>query len=272
MIMQSIPRRIPPTLLATMALLCAVAGPALAGDQFVVPGVDFSNLSMREGAWCRYLVADEALGQIDTAEVYIGLPAREMTPEGPAFWVEIDSRPLGASSGEAEVLKLLVMERIRDFDEGDFLGEYVMRLYIRNGTHPVQEEDPRNYEGFSQVIPTTDSSWQSVADVSHGTPAGSFTCTRKSRTVNDDKTIQTGNVKLIKKATDDYTVWFSDEVPIFHMVKCVIERSRETKTVPRIAGIPASGSKYSKTTAELVDYGYDAQPILSLQTLPRSAE
>jgi hypothetical protein len=169
-------------------------------------------------------------------------------------------------------MKLLVMDGIREFDEGDFLGQYVVKLYIRNGIRPVQQEDPSSYEGFSQVIPTTDSSWKSAADVALGTPAGDFLCTRKTRAVNDDKEIRTGSVILIKKASDDYSVWFANEIPVFHMVKCVIERFRKTETVPEIAGIPASGSKHSKTTAELVAYGYDAQPILSLQTTPRSAE
>lgn len=270
--MPSEPPRIAQALRAAVLALIACAAPVHAAEPFVVPGVDFAQLTFREGAWCRYFVVDEALGQVDTTETYIGLPGRERTADGDAYWIEIDSRPVGAGAEEAEVMKLLVKASIREFHEGDFLGQYVVELYIRNGTHPVREEDPNRYEGFSQVIPTEDSSWQSVADVALGTPAGEFLCTRKTRTVNDDKDIHTGNVTLVKKASDDYSVWFANEIPIFHMARCVIERTRETETVPKIAGIPASGRRYSKTTAELVGYGYDARTILSLQTSPRSTE
>lgn len=77
-------------------------------DGFLIPGVDFSKLILEEGAWCRYRIADEALGTVDSSEVYIGVPSREMTPQGQAYWVEIETRPVGASSDEAQVLKLQI--------------------------------------------------------------------------------------------------------------------------------------------------------------------
>ncbi len=241
------------------------AGTSWAESSFFIPGVDFSKLVLEEGAWCRYRIADEALGLIDSSEIYVGIPSSEMTPEGHAFWVEIETRPVGAGTAEAQVLKLLVLERIRNFTVGDSLGDYVVRLYSKSGAHPPQEEDPKEFRRFSLVIPTTDSSWVATPDVPTATAGGDFTCIRKERVVVDDKEIPTGNITLIKKARDDFKVWFCDDIPVFRLARCEIVRVRETETVPKIKGIPASGRKDSRTTAELVAFGYDARPILPLE-------
>ena len=243
----------------------APAGTSGAENSFLIPGVDFSKLVLEEGAWCRYRIADEALGLTDSSEIYVGVPSSEMTGEGPAFWVEIETRPLGAGTAEAQIMKLLVLERITSFAVGDSLGDYVVRLYNKSGTNPPREEDPKAFKRFSLVIPTTDSSWAATPDVPTVTAGGEFTCIKKERVVVDDKEVPTGNVTLIKKARDDFKVWFCDEIPVFRLARCEIVRVRETETVPAIKGIPASGRKDSRTTAELVAFGYDARPILPLE-------
>lgn len=232
-------------------------------DDFLVPGVDFSKLVLETGAWCRYLVVDEALEQTDSTEVYVAIPGSENTAQGPAYWVELRSAPLDNDAGRAEVLKLLVLERITEFSEGDSFGDYVLKLYIKSGAGPVEEKNPREYEEFSTIVPTADSSWVTVPDVPVSTAAGEFICTKKTRSVRVEQEIPTGRITLVKKARDDYVVWFCGDVPVFRMVKCVIDRTRETDTVPHLAGIPASGEKHSKTAAELTAFGFDAKPILS---------
>jgi hypothetical protein len=261
-------------MIAAAALAFAIVAPvgsvparaAESVERFLVPGVDFSKLTFKTGAWCRYIVVDEALEQTDTSEIYIGVPGREETPQGAAFWVEIETRHVGEGPEATEVLSLLVLEEITRFSEGDSVGRYVSGLYIKSGTRPAREEDPKNYGDLSLVIPTADSSWVTTTDELVGTASGEYSCTKKSRTVKTDKEIPTGNVKLIKKARDDYTVWFCDDIPVFHMVKCVIERERHTETVPRIPGIPATGAKNSSTVAELHSFGFDAKPIITMES------
>ncbi|MEJ2722062.1 MAG: hypothetical protein P8181_13135, partial [bacterium] len=252
-------------LLALVWLWTVGPSPARA-DDFLVPGVDFSKLVLETGAWCRYLVVDEALEQTDSTEIYVAIPGKEKTAQGPAYWVELRSTPLDGDAGRAEVLKLLVLERITEFSEGDSFGEYVLKLYIKSGAGPVEERNPREYEEFSTIVPTADSSWVSVPGVPVSTAAGDFICTEKTRSVRTEQEIPTGKITLVKKVRDDYAVWFCGEVPVFRMVKCVIDRTRETDTVPHLAGIPASGKKHSKTAAELLEFGFDAKPILSTPT------
>ena len=237
-------------------------------NNFLIPGVDLSRLVFREGAWCRYVVADEALGQVDTTEIYVGVSAREETDRGTAWWVEIETRPYIGDREDHRVMKLLVLDKITQFSVDDSLGGFVLRLYIKSGTRPIQEEDPLRYEDFSLVSPTTDAPWDVKSGVLAVTPAGRFTCERKTRTFRKDKEIPTGNVTLITRAEDNYAVWFSDEIPVFRMARCEISRIRETRTEPRIAGIPASGRKESRTTAELMAYGFDAESILFVDPAP----
>ncbi|UCG52498.1 MAG: hypothetical protein JSW58_02805 [Candidatus Latescibacterota bacterium] len=248
----------------TVIWLVGFAFSAEATEDFLIPGVDFSKLDLREGAWCRYLVIDEALGQVDSTEIYVGVPEAVTTVEGPAFWIELSSTVLGAGIEGTEVLKLLVLERITRFSEGDSLGDYVLKLYIRRGARPAEEEDPKEYEDFSMIVPTADSTWVTSPGVPVSTKGGEFTCTKKTRSVQSEREIPTGKIKLVKRARDGYTVWFCSEIPVFRMAKCVIERMRETETIPRITGIPAPGKKESKTAAELTGYGFDAKPILSI--------
>ncbi|MEE9270632.1 MAG: hypothetical protein V3V49_10280, partial [Candidatus Krumholzibacteria bacterium] len=197
---------------------------------------------------------------------YIGVPASEETPAGRAYWVEIETSLRGASAEDREIMKLLVLEAITGFASGDSLGDYVLELYVKSGSRPVQAENPKRLKEVSLNSAGGDSSWVTSDTVAVATLAGEFRCVKKQRTLESRHEIPTGNIKLIKKSRDDYAVWFSRSIPVLHMAKCVIERSRETDTVPRITGIPASGRKSSRTTAEIIAYGYDAGTILRLDS------
>jgi hypothetical protein len=254
-------------ILAGSIIAAAVGGRA--EENLLVPGAEFSQLVLRAGAWCRYVVVDEALGQRDSTEVYIALPASQSTASGRAFWLELATRPLGSPEDEGEVLKLLVLEGITKLSEGDSLGQYVLEFYIKKGDRPPEEKDPRTYEGFSLIVPTAESSWTASDGIAVATRAGRFSCTEKRRSAESNQEIPTGRFKLLRKSRDDYVVWFCEDVPVFRLVKCVIERSRETEMVPRIPGIPVEGHKYSKTTAELTGFGMDAKPRLSVPSSNR---
>lgn len=250
--------------IAAIALVCLLPRAGAAAENLLVPGAEFSQLVLEKGAWCRYVVVDEALGQMDSTEVYVGLPGVETTPRGRAFWIELLSRPVGGGEEEGQILKLLILEGITGFSEGDSLGDYVLELYIKRGARPAEKKDPRSYDDLSLIVPTAESSWTTTDGVLAATAAGRFNCTKKTRTAENNQEIPTGKTKLIRKSRDDFRVWFCGDIPVFRLVKCEIERVRETEIVPRIAGVPVGGKKHSRTTAELTGFGRDAKAILRL--------
>jgi hypothetical protein len=90
------------------------------------------------------------------------------------------------------------------------------------------------------------------------TPQGRLLCDRKHLVVEDKREIPMGRVTLIKNDSDVYDVWFCEDVPIFRVAKCVIERLRDSRTVPSVPGIPNKEREESRTTVELVGFGSDA--------------
>jgi hypothetical protein len=250
--------------LAWITIALPSVAPAIE-ETFIIPGVDFSQLDLTSGAWCRYLVVDKALGVDDSTEVYIAVPAREKTSDGDAYWVEIRSRPYGADVTEGEIYKLLVLATITEATEQDTLVHYVVQFYIKKGIEPITAEDPARLRDFPLGPPTSKSLWIIEPGVTVTTPAGNFSCEKKKRAVVTEKEIPTGRIKLVEKRNDRWAVWFADEVPVFHLVKCSIERSKETKAVPEVPGIPSSGRRESETVAELLGFGFDAKPIVQIE-------
>ncbi|NIO02573.1 MAG: hypothetical protein GTO42_10580 [Candidatus Latescibacteria bacterium] len=206
---------------------------------------------------------DMALGIVDSTEIYIAVPSHCNTPSGGAYWVEIESKPAGAGVEDSELFRLLVSEAITRASPQDSLVDYVLEFYIKKGSDSIKAEEPARLRDFP-LGPNADSEWALVPGVTVSTPAGDFSCEEKSRSIVHEKEIPTGRVKLVEKRNDRWTVWFSQGVPIFHLVRCSIERSKETETVPAIPGIPSSGKRESQTVAELVGFGYDAEPIISV--------
>jgi hypothetical protein len=56
--------------------------------------------------------------------------------------------------------------------------------------------------------------------------------------------------------------WFRARVALLVLAKCVVRKSRETKTVPRIASIPVSGKRRSRTTAGFRGLGINTEPVI----------
>jgi hypothetical protein len=251
-------------LLACLAVTLPSIAPA-SEDNFFIPGVDVSRLDFTVGAWCRYLVVDKALGIEDSTEVYFAVTSRELQSEGDAYWVEIQNKSYGAGVDDAELYKLLIRDAIRQASEKDTLVHYVARFYIKKGNEPIAAEDPARLREFSLGPPTSKSQWIIEPGVTATTPAGDFSCEKKKLAVVTENEIPTGRITLIEKRNDRWSVWFAEEVPVFHIARCLIERSRETKTVPEVPGIPTSGRRESETVVELLGFGYEAEPLVQIE-------
>lgn len=247
--------------------LTVAACPVLAGDGqegFLLPGVEVSDIDLSVGAWCRYVIVDEAMGEVDSSSFYIAVVGRRETPQGEAFWLEIETGPMGAAAAEREVARALVSASIRDLSRGDSLYHYVYELYIKKGVEPVEPADPVELERLTLANPTSETQWTRQSGVTANIPAGDIVCDYRELTVEESREVPTGNVKLIRRKRDRFRVWTSGQIPVFSLVKCVIDRSRESRTVPPVPGIPDPGPRESRTTAVVLEYGNDARPLISV--------
>jgi hypothetical protein len=246
------------------ALTLVVAGAAAApedargGDSFLLPGVALSDAEFVTGSWCRYLVVDEIMGALDTTTVYIAVTGEGRAQGVVAYWLEIDSGPAGTAPSDRQTAKALISSDINRLEPGDSLCQYISELYIKRGSGAVEPADPADLEQLTLSHPTSDSDWVLSPGVTLQTPQGRLLCDRKHLVVEDKREIPMGRVTLIKNDSDVYDVWFCEDVPIFRVAKCVIERLRDSRTVPSVPGIPNKEREESRTTVELVGFGSDA--------------
>ena len=250
--------------IAAVALTAAVPALAAGGDGFLIPGVALSDAVFEVGVWCRYLVVDEVMGAKDSTVVYIAVTGSVEQDGTPSWWVELDSGPAGAPPSQREVASALISSHVKNLAPGDSLSQFVSELYLKKGTGPVERADPAGLELLTLSNPTADSEWTLVSGQTVDTPSGNFTCDHKHLVVTDDREINMGRVTLVKNDSDVFDVWLSDEVPIFRVVKCVIERVRDSKTVPQVPGIPNKEREESRTSVELTAFGENAKSKIKI--------
>jgi hypothetical protein len=254
--------RISRAIAAAALLVCAGAPPVRAEEAgtLLLPGIDIRDVDFTVGRWCRYVVIDEAMGETDSSEVYLAVVGREKDRD--AWWLEIESGPTGAPSEDRDAARFLVDGSVRGMTPSDSLYQYVSRLYIRRGRAPVERGDPRNLTRLTIVNPTSENDWIITPDVTVSTPAGRIAGEMRQFENVVTREIPAGNVKLMQRNVDRVKVWRSPAVPVFHLVRCEIERVRETRTVPAVKGIPETGPRESRTTSVLVAFGDGARPLL----------
>lgn len=231
-------------------------------EDFVIPTVAFSRLVVEQGNWCEYRVVEEAMGQRDSSMLYVAIPRTGRPPEPGFFWLEIMGCPLGSDERDTLTVRLLLSREITRFTDRDSLGAYIAAIYIKEGDEPVREGD---YDALSQLetgAPGDTARWWPDGDERIATRAGEFACTLFSRMRSFEKRVPASGSTLITTVSGHHRTWFSDEVPLFGMVRYTAERLRDTRLDPPLAGVPVAGARASNTRVELVNFGSGAETVL----------
>ncbi|HKW14569.1 MAG TPA: hypothetical protein VJS69_08805 [Candidatus Krumholzibacteria bacterium] len=253
-----------------LGLVIALAGVAPAAhaaeaESFLLPGIDMRSIAFTVGAWCRYRVVDEAMDESDTTLVYLAVVGSEKTAAGTAYWLEVESRVPGRGSAERDAARALVDERIHTMADGDSLHAYISRFYTMKGSDAPQKGDPADLKKLTLVSPATSSDWKTESGAPVETPAGKFTCEHRVFDRSDARDVPSGRVVIKQKRTDHVEIFTAPSVPLFHLVKSEIDRTRESRTVPAIKGIPETGPRRSRTTSVLIAHGTNAKPIIHVR-------
>jgi len=228
----------------------------------LLPGIDIRTIDFEVGAWCRYVVVDEAMDVTDSSLVYIAVVGRESTPRGVAYWLEIENGPVSAAPAERDIARALVDQDVKAMAEGDSLYRYVSEYYIQKGGGPVEPGDVHDLRRLTVVLPASDRDWVVAPRATVATPAGELACESRRFEKTAKSEVQSGRVKIVQRRTDRVEVWTSAAVPVFHLARCVVERERDSKTIPAVRGIPESGPRRSRTTSVVVAFGKGAKSRL----------
>ena len=245
-------------------LLCAWSGFATGEplESYLLPGIDLRSVDLTPGRWCRYLVVDSAEGMVDSSTVYVAVLGTEMVDGEEAFWLELESKPLSGDGERRNVTRVLISSSIKQLALGDSLYPYVHRLYIKRGREPAEPADPRDLQRLTLTRPTSDQDWIRRPNVPLVTPLGQFMCERSELLVSERREVPAGRVTVIQRKEDRFVIWSCDELPVFGLARCEIERMRESRTVPAMPGIPQAGSRHSRVTTMILEHGNDATPII----------
>lgn len=225
-------------------------------ESLILPGIDLSEADLHVGNWVRYLVIDEAEGIADTTTVTFAVTGEK---DG-AYWLEIENRP-HRDGGEPDVLRVLVDSAITTYAYGDSLYRYIREIYTRKGLEAEKAGDPLSARRLTLARPASEEGWVLTSEVTLQTQAGSVVCELREMTVVDRREVPAGRVKVVRNHEDRFRVWSSDTIPVFHLTKCVIDRVRESRTIPAVQGIPDAGPRTSKTTSVVIAFGHDATPV-----------
>lgn len=249
--------------MAVVSVLAIGSARAADAESLLLPGIDIRSIDFAVGTWCRYRVVDEALGQADTSEVMLAIVGRESTPDGPAYWLEIETCPLGGSDDDRDCSRVLVDDRVRTMAAGDSVYHFVRRFYIKKGNGPVEAGDPRDLKRLTVVFPDSGSLVGVMSDMRIRTAAGAINCELSQFETDESRDVPAGRIVIRQRRVDRVKVWVSLVIPVFHLARCEIERLRESKAVPPVRGVPDSGPRTSRTTSEILSYGTGAKARIS---------
>jgi hypothetical protein len=248
---------------ALLSVLAVGSARAADSESLLLPGIDVRSIDFVVGTWCRYRVIDVALGQADTSEVMLAIVGRESTPDGPAYWLEIETEPRGGGDDERDFSRALVDDRIRTMAADDSIYHFVRRFYVKKGKGPVEAGDPRDLKRITVVSPAARSDWKVTPGRRLTTAAGAIDCELREFKTDESRDVPSGRIVIRQRRSDRVQVWVARTIPVFHLARCEIERVRESKAVPPVQGVPESGPRTSRTTSEIVAYGTGAKARIS---------
>jgi hypothetical protein len=248
-------------LIAVLSIGAARPARAAEAESFLLPGIDMRSIEFKVGAWCRYRVIDEAMGETDTTLVYLAVVGSEKTATGTAYWLEVESRVPGRSDAERDAARALVDGRIHSMAEGDSIHAYITRFYTRKGKDAPQKGNPADLRKLTLVSPVSASDWKTESQEPLATPAGKFVCEHRVFDRTESRDVPSGRIVIKQKRSDHVEIYTAPSVPLFHLVESVIDRTRESRTVPAVKGIPETGPRQSRTTSVLIAHGAGAKSV-----------
>lgn len=211
-----------------LAAILACPEPA-AGIDFLVPGVSLESLSFDPGARVRYLVTSEVRGAIDSSEVELAV----LECHADEVLLEIVSTPLPNNVEETVMVRMRLDRRVTSISSPAEFKECIREMLVREGTEQFREpseEEIADYE-FERVFVKRDETAvrRDLGTERIESPAGAFVCDILELSTRDRRAVKLGGIDAERVEEEVSTIWLSDEIPFWGMVKSSVERRRETR-------------------------------------------
>jgi hypothetical protein len=259
-------RAFPVVLLVFHAIsLVGTVSPAAAAssseDDLLIPAIAFEGMSLTAGAWCRYLVVESSETRRDSSELYIAIPGDSDPPSPGSFWLEIEGKE---RHGDTLAMRVLMSDAVRSGDPADSTGARVLEIFIKHGSGPIESGDEELVGRLeSELSKGRRDLWEDGGKASVRAAGRDFRCVKKMKHVAYEKKVPAGRSTLLKRVDDVHEIYFAGAVPLFHIVRYVSRRSRESKIDPPIPGVPVAGVRKSETELLLIDFGSGARSLFA---------
>ncbi|UCF04315.1 MAG: hypothetical protein JSV33_10225 [bacterium] len=226
---------------------------AVAGVDFIVPGVTLESVDFKAGADVSYLVIVHAYETSDTSVVRLSV--QDVSDD---FCVlEISSGPFPSNEEETATIRFRLAMRFKEYSTPDEIFDCIDQIRVRNGTEPFRIPTQDEIEEFDlkQILLNTNESRQRrtlpVQEVE--TRAGSFPCDVVEYTMRDVRAVNLGGVEAERLREERSVLWFSSQIPFWGLVKSRVEMRRTTTILS--ASVPtAPQGKQTVTESVLLSF------------------
>jgi hypothetical protein len=245
-------RRILDALRLAAVIGAALLAPARASAvDFLIPGVSVESVALAAGARVAYLVTTESFGAIDSS--YIEL--RVIDHRGGAFRLEIVSAPYPRTVEGSTTVRVRISDRLSRAATPEELRASIDEIRVKDGAGPFREPSERELDDLDLerlFLRRDTGAVESRLDSSRiAVPAGSFACEGIRISEKETKHVSLGGVEAERGEEETSVVWRSTVVPVWGVVKSVVER--RVWTTSSAARIPAA-PRETKTVSVLLSY------------------
>jgi len=237
-----------------VALLLAVFLATIRGDTMadgtsaIIPGINLSDISFREGERVSYLVISEAYRIRDSSVVTFSvLSSGERKAE-----IEIESMPFPTDPNAGFAMRVALSGLSGKDQRGDSSPVKFESIMISRGAGPfraISEDEKADLDIDDYFFDPSDYIRKTLPPDTVNTPAGDFLCEclQFSRSRRDEMNL--GGNRAVRFEQRETVLWKSSEVPFWGLVKSEVVNRRRTEidsaSIP--PGLLKSGEKKYKS-------------------------
>ncbi|RKZ06779.1 hypothetical protein DRQ05_04195 [bacterium] len=238
---------------AASLLLAVLPARSNAKVDFLLPGLGLDGVALQPGSKVSYLVESTAFGVTDSTLLNISID-RDINH---SILVSVVSSPYPFSSEDAVTVLLRFAPGTVEIRDAARFHSALEEILVKEGEQDFRRPTDKEIKDFGiddLFIPRSSGMKVVVGDSAVvETPSGTFYCQVASYSEHKEELLNLGGVRAKKVEEVKTTIWQSNDVPIFHLVKSRLERAKSISSDSEAKGRPA-GADVTITRAILISF------------------